>query len=148
MEDAGATVSDVDKAAVEAAIKELNGCKLGQYLDVSLIKTIGEESQKISRTYWPISITFEIPKELRGDGRTYAVIRVHNGKADVLKLVYFTTGRNGLSEEKKKRLSSGLVEWGKKGGRLRFGVALALIFLILFFYYCIGRKTSEDCRTV
>lgn len=206
VEDAGATVSDVDKAAVEAAIKELDGYKLGQYLDVSLIKTIGDESQKISRTYQPISITFEIPKELRGDGRTYAVIRVHNGKADVLNdtdsvsdtvtvdtdlfstyaivfydgaadtpeppvatgvktfagicaalgagalimfmLVYFTTGRNGLSEEKKKRLSSGLVEWGKKGGRLRFGVALALIFLILFFYYCIGRKTSEDCRTV
>lgn len=204
--DAGETVSDGDMAAAEAAIKELDGYKLGQYLDVSLIKEIGDESQILSRTYRPVRITFEVPKELRGDGRNYALVRVHNGETAVLKdmdtapdtvtvetdlfstyaivfydesgeapkppvatgvksfaavlfalgagallmlvFIYFTTGRNGLSEEKKRRIYTGLIAWGKKGKKLRSYIALALIFLILGYYYSIGRKTTEDCRTI
>lgn len=205
VEDAGESVPDADRTAVEEALKELSGCKLGQYLDVSLIKTVGKESQRISGTYRPVRITFEIPESLRGSGRVYSVIRVHNGEAAVLEdidsvpdtltietdcfstyaivfygeeggmteppatgakpiagicaafgaaalvifmLIYFTTGRNGLSEEKKTRIFNGLIAWGKSGKWLRAHIALALIFLILGFYYSIGRKTTEDCRTV
>lgn len=82
VEDATNNVSDEDKASVEAAI---GNNKLGQYLDVNLFKKIGdEEAKKIAETNRPITITFEIPENLRGDGRTYSVIRVHNEETTVL----------------------------------------------------------------
>ena len=82
--DASKTVPTADKEKVEVAINELDGYKLGQYLDLNLLKIIGSsEGVKITQTNKPIRIRFEIPKELRGKTK-YSVIRVHNGTATVL----------------------------------------------------------------
>lgn len=204
--DADNSVSEADRAAVT---KALNGYMPGQYLDISLILRTGTENRKITSTTERIAITFTIPDKLKPNSetdRTFAVIRVHDGKAEVLNdmdnddntitietdsfstyaivfydesgeapkppvatgvksfaavlfalgagallmlvFIYFTTGRNGLSEEKKRRIYTGLIAWGKKGKKLRSYIALALIFLILGYYYSIGRKTTEDCRTI
>ena len=84
VEDASDTVSAEDKGNVETAIGNLTNYKLGQYLDVILLKKIGEEQeQKITKTNAPIKVTFEIPAALRGKAE-YSVIRVHGGETGVL----------------------------------------------------------------
>ena len=84
VEDAAENISADDKGKVETAIGSLNGYKLGQYLEVTLLKKIGgDREQKIIETNAPIEITFEIPENLRGKAE-YSVIRVHNGTAAVL----------------------------------------------------------------
>ncbi len=54
------------------------------------------------------------------------------------------TGKNGMSEEEKERRFSKIIAWGKRGGKVRAAIALAVIFLLLSFYYGIGMKTSEN----
>lgn len=84
VEDGSDLASDEDKTAAEAALNGLSGYKLGQYLDVNLLKIIGSSQQKITKTDRMLTVTFEIPEALRSSGRTYKVIRIHNGKSDIL----------------------------------------------------------------
>lgn len=78
------TVSSSDKEAVESVA---NGYTVGEYIDVELLKQIGSsEWTNVRETKKPIRITVNIPKGLLGvDGRTFAIARVHNGKAELLK---------------------------------------------------------------
>ena len=85
VENAAENVSAEDKEKVEAEINGLYNYNLGQYLDITLLKKIGEDQeQKITETNAPITITFELPEGLRGKAE-YSVIRVHNGTATVLR---------------------------------------------------------------
>ena len=58
--------------------------KLGQYIDVNLLKLIGDSQEKITETKAPITVIFEVPEALRGEGRNYSVIRVHGDETTVL----------------------------------------------------------------
>ncbi len=86
VEDAGESISDADKAAVEEALEE--DYRIGQYLDISLFKVIGENRTQILETKQSIRITIDVPVGLKpADGaaeRTFSIIRVHNGEAVVL----------------------------------------------------------------
>lgn len=83
--DATESVPTDDKAKIEAAIGGLSGYKLGQYLDLNLLKIIGNsEGVRITQTNKPITVTFEIPAALRGKAE-YSVIRVHGGETEVLR---------------------------------------------------------------
>lgn len=84
IEDGTDSAPDDDKAKVETAISELSDYTIGQYLDVNLLKIIGNSQEKITETNVPITIMFELPEALRGEGRTYVVIRIHNGETAVL----------------------------------------------------------------
>mgnify|MGYP001094311235 CR=1 FL=1 len=85
VENATENVSAEDKEKVEAEINGLSDYNLGQYLDITLLKKIGEDQeQKITETNAPIMITFELSEGLRGKAE-YSVIRVHNGTATVLR---------------------------------------------------------------
>lgn len=82
--DATDNVSALDKTTVESKLVELKDYKLGQYLDVNLLKIIGDsEGIKITQTNSPITVTFEIPDGLKGKVR-YSVIRIHDDMVDVL----------------------------------------------------------------
>lgn len=84
VEDATSTVPADDRGKVETYIGNLTDHIFRQYLDVTLLKIIGEEQkQNITNTNKLITITFEIPEDLRGKAE-YSVIRVHNGTATVL----------------------------------------------------------------
>lgn len=56
-------------------------------------------------------------------------------------LLYFETGKNGMTEEKKDELVSNLIRWAKKGWLQRI-LALAAIFLLLTYYHSIGKRTE------
>ncbi|MCM1299740.1 MAG: hypothetical protein NC203_06935 [Firmicutes bacterium] len=83
VEDGTAKVPAEDKTNVEQAIGEMNDYKLGQYLDVELLKIIGGTQENIHETNSEITVTFEIPAALRGK-QSYSVIRIHNGETTVL----------------------------------------------------------------
>ena len=84
------TVSAEDKAAIDAKIKEAveNGVA-GQYLDISLLKKIGEAAaENVTATNAPVKISITIPESLKNTDtsktRTYEIIRVHGGVAEVI----------------------------------------------------------------
>lgn len=85
IQDGEATVSEEDKAAARQA---LQGRNVGQYLDVELYKLIEGRRTDITKTPEKVRIVITVPEALRnkdsGRTRTFVVIRVHDGKADLL----------------------------------------------------------------
>ncbi|WP_050637131.1 leucine-rich repeat domain-containing protein [Candidatus Stoquefichus sp. SB1] len=82
VDDASGQISIKDKTVVESVLGEM---KIGQYLDVSLLKIIDHEESRISQTRGIIRITIEIPESLRKANREFVMIRVHDGVATILK---------------------------------------------------------------
>ena len=85
-----ATVPNEHKTMVE---EKLGDNKLGMYLDVSLFKQVGEaDAQKVTTLNGEITVSFMVPEELRNKDtsvtRTYKVIRVHDGVAEEIDIVY------------------------------------------------------------
>ncbi len=78
-----------DKTAAGAEIERL-GAQLGAYLDLSLFKRIGSQvPEKIHDTKGSmITVVVEIPTALRNTNtslvRTFYIIRIHDGKAEIL----------------------------------------------------------------
>ena len=83
------TVPTGDKTEIEKEA-ETSGMKVGMYLDLSLLKQIGEsEAIAVHDTDGNmIKVTITVPEELRSTNpiikRTFYVVRVHNGETTVL----------------------------------------------------------------
>lgn len=86
VEDAADSVSSQDKALMN---REKGSYAIGQYLDISLFKVLGDNRDKIEQINGMIRITIAVPDELKNTSSTitreFAVIRVHNGEAVILK---------------------------------------------------------------
>ncbi len=192
------TVSESDGIAVREALDDF---EVWQYLDINLYKIIDGTRYKLTDTDRAVTVKIVIPEALRETGREYAVIRIHNGTAHVLKdldsdadTITFATdkfsvyafvckdkdvnadsplntgvesytsifiavgitsmsaamtfsligaGIGGMSEERKEKLYRKLIIWGKGGGKTRRLIALALIFLMLSYYYGIGKSAQR-----
>ncbi len=90
VKDIGQTVSSADKELIE---KTLDKNTVGLYLDITLTKQLGnEDAVKITETNGAVTITISVPENLRNTDatvmRTYKVIRVHEGKTEILDAVY------------------------------------------------------------
>lgn len=103
VEDMSERVDEAEKALVESVLQDW---RVGQYLDISLFKLIGEQRTQITETAGKIRITLAIPKSLRRMAGTagadstdpaeyadasgaaqqtfYAILRVHNGQIELL----------------------------------------------------------------
>lgn len=86
-------VSEEDKKAVEEKLAEFSsGKKAGMYLDIDLNVVIGNGNISVAETKKPIAIEVSVPDELintdANKTRKYSVLRVHNGKVDVLDVTY------------------------------------------------------------
>lgn len=82
-------IPQTDKAAIEDKVTSVlgEGAKV-QYLDVEIVlKADNEELGKLNKLKEEITITVAIPEELKAEGRTYKVIRNHNGEVTVLDTV-------------------------------------------------------------
>ena len=100
--DAGTKVDNDEKKAIE---KQLGDNSLGVFLDIELIKKIGSTEVEISETKGLVTITFEMPEELKNKDasvtRTYKVMRYHDGKVDVLDAKYDAkTGKLSFETDK------------------------------------------------
>ena len=90
IEDNSAAVSKEDKETVEKLLKEET---LGQYIDISVFKTIGSNPQtKVAETKGMIKISIKLPENLKNTDATkkreYYIVRVHDGVATKLDTVY------------------------------------------------------------
>lgn len=80
------SVSQADK---ELILSQLGGYTVGQYLDITLWKTVGNgEEKKVAETKQPMAVTITIPQSLRSQSekktRSFAMFRVHNGSVSLL----------------------------------------------------------------
>ena len=84
MKDQTSTVSDTDKTAVTAKLP--TNYVIGSYLDINLWKQVeGSTASKVTETVsGKVKIAFTIPTSLQKSGRTYKLIRLHDGEATVL----------------------------------------------------------------
>lgn len=84
-EEVGTGADTAEKKAIE---EKLGDKKVGAYLDIELIKKIGNITTNITATNSEISISFVVPDSLINTDtsvtREYFVIRNHNGKIEVL----------------------------------------------------------------
>ena len=85
----GAEAVTEEQKAIE---KELGNKKVGTFLEIDLAKKIGTTETAISETTGLITITFEIPEELKNADskvdRIYSIMRYHDGKVDKLATKY------------------------------------------------------------
>lgn len=82
-------IAQIEQNAIEEKVtSELGTDAKVQYLDVSIVLKAGdEELGTLNKLEEEITITVAIPEELKAEGRTYKVIRNHNGVVDVLDTV-------------------------------------------------------------
>lgn len=82
--DATDTAPAADKELIDNFLTSLEGYRRGQFLDINLIKEINGQQLTITQTNAPITITLDIPENLRAANREYFIIRVHDGEATLL----------------------------------------------------------------
>lgn len=75
------TPTEEDKAAIEKVLEEGT---TGLFLDVSIIKTVDGTESHVTDLSKPIRITVPIPADLLNSGRTFAVLRLHDGSVATL----------------------------------------------------------------
>lgn len=73
-------VSDDDKALIDTALSKEQ--HVGLILDITLIKTVNGTSEAVSEAKNPVSFSVSVPDSIIADGRTYSVVRIHDGKAE------------------------------------------------------------------
>ncbi|MCR4686221.1 MAG: hypothetical protein K5659_01500 [Lachnospiraceae bacterium] len=84
--DLGSNVSDEDKTLIDGAKGDYT---VGLYLDINLYKKVGNnDAVKVTETNGKVKVSVVIPENLRQDGRTFEIIRVHDGKASVINGTY------------------------------------------------------------
>ncbi len=205
VENVDSSVSEADKQTVQALVGDYI---VGEYLDIQLFKLIGADRTAILQTNGKIRIVIDVPDSLKagaGKTRTYAIMRVHDGAAELLSdldgaedtitietdkfstyvvvyretnngsvpdsepktgdtdpirlyatlamvaggaylLLYFEERKGGMTEQKKKEITAGIISWGRKGGRLRKIAAFAAVFAVLFYYHSIGKREDADWK--
>ena len=72
----------------------------------------------------------------------YATMAMIAGFAYLLEM--FKENIFGMTEKQKDDIVGRLIKWGKNKGRIRRGIALALIFGVLLYYHAIGKKVSKN----
>ena len=74
-----------EEATVSAAAQEA-GYLVGASYDITMEKKVDDkEAVQLSPTFYPVQFTLEIPKDLQKSDREYAMVRLHEGTAEVLK---------------------------------------------------------------
>lgn len=103
VQNANSTVSAEDKTLTESVLSD--GMTAEMFLDITLFKKIGTLQTAVTATNAPITITFEMPESListnKNVTREYFVIRVHNGKAEILDCAFDpATGKASFKTDK------------------------------------------------
>ena len=78
-----------EQELLEEALKELEGYKVGSFMDISLYKQVGDDKPAaLTELDEPIPVVVNVPKQLQNTSkyieRTYDVVRIHEGESTVL----------------------------------------------------------------
>ena len=115
------------------------GHKPLQYFDLTILKTMDGLTSKINETPVPLEIVIEVPDEIYAKGKTYSVLRLHQGTVTVLpdlddnpKTITFRTDRfssYAIAQEVVK--STTLVNWVVAGAAIAFGIAFSCLLILV-----------------
>lgn len=153
VKEVSSTVSAADKKAIEEKTANISGgFKSGMYIDLSVVKTIGGNSTKVTNLTAPVKVSITLPDSLintnGATNRQYKIVRIHEGQVDVLDAV-FDTATKQLSFYTD-RFSTYAVVYSdsasiapKTGDTVNMcGYVLILMFAVLMFVYA-GRKMRK-----
>lgn len=76
--------TDATQQEREALAAAADGAVLGRLLDISVIKIIDGAQTAVHSLRYPLKLTFAIPEDMKREGRTFSVIRLHDGTAEKL----------------------------------------------------------------
>ena len=153
--DIAVSLSGMDKpdAVSERIMKNAVGQKPVQYFDLTMLKSADGYTERVTELPTTMEVVIEIPDEYFEKGKTYSVLRIHNGELSVLpdldddpKTITFRTDRfSTYAIAKQVTSANNLVAWLVAGAALAFGVAMTC-FLILIAHqrkYVKARKHAH-----
>ena len=86
VKDMSDTVSQADKTVISDASGDYI---VSMYFDINLFKKVGNnDAVKVTETNGKVKVSILVPENLWKEGRTFEIIRVHNGVATVIKGIY------------------------------------------------------------
>ena len=86
IQDMSASVPQTDKTLIQNTSGDYT---VGLYLDINLFKKVGSsDATKVTETNGKVKASIVIPESLRKSGRTFEIIRVHDGVATVIAGTY------------------------------------------------------------
>jgi hypothetical protein len=100
---------------------------------------MGGNTEKITELPTTMEVVIEIPDDVYQKGKTYSVLRVHNGELTVLpdldddpKTITFRTDRfSSYAIAREVATANGLVTWLAVGALLAFGVAVTCLMILI-----------------
>ena len=147
------SLTDTDKTILPEKKKVIDsavGQKPLKYFDLTLMKMVGGTTTNIKQLNVPMEVIIQIPEEIYKSGRTYAILREHDGELSILpdldddpKTITFKTDRfssYAISEQKATAKDMAI--------RFMIGAIIALVialtcFVILVYHHAQMRRARR-----
>ncbi len=79
-------IDKTDKKIIDNFIKTLDKkVVIGSVLDIDFEKIVGTKTTKLTNLPFEVEINVDVPEAIKGKNKEFAIIRVHDGKATLLK---------------------------------------------------------------
>ncbi|MCR5687478.1 MAG: hypothetical protein K6G58_05610 [Lachnospiraceae bacterium] len=143
---------DPDEPSVRI-MKNAVGKKPMRYFDLTMLKSVDGNTEKVNELPTTMEVVIEVPQDIYKKGKTYSVLRVHDGELSVLpdldddpKTITFRTDRFSLYAIAQDVTSaSSLVAWLAAGAIISLGIALTCL-LILVEHHRRMRKRARGAK--
>ncbi len=144
--------ADVDEPT-KKIMRNAVGNKPLQYFDITMMKTLNGNTERIESLPEPMEVIIEVPDNIYKKNRKYSVLRVHNGELTVLpdldddpKTITFRTDRfSSYAIAEEMASSRDLVKWLAAGSIIALGVAITC-FCILIMHQAKMRRMRRKAR--
>lgn len=128
-------VDDATKRVMKSAV----GQKPVQYFDLTMLKSANGWTEKITELPSTMEVVIEVPDAVYKSGKTYSIIRVHNGQVSVLpdldndpKTVTFRTDKfSSYAIAREVATANGLIAWLVAGAAIAFGIAMSCMLILI-----------------
>ncbi len=150
--DISVSLTGLDNAddATKRIMKNAVGQKPLKYFDLTMLKSVDGNTERVTELPTTMEVVIEIPQEIYQEGKTYSVLRVHDGELTVLpdlddnpRTITFRTDRfSSYAISKEVATMSGVIGWLVGGAALALGVAITC-FLILVAHHRRMRKMKR-----
>ncbi len=144
---------DVPPAVEKVMKKNAVGQKPLQYFDLSMLKTVNGYTENVHEIGDTMEVVIEIPDDIYKPGKTYSILRVHDGEVKVLpdlddnpKTITFRTDRfSSYAIAEEVASARQMVIWFALGALIALLVGLTC-FLILILHQAKMRKERRRVR--
>ncbi len=133
------TGQEEEDGAIGRIMKNAVGKKPVKYFDLTMLKTIDGFTERVTELPTTMEVVIEIPDEVYEAGKTYSVLRVHNGELSVLpdldddpKTITFRTDRfSPYAIAKETTTPRSLIAWLAGGAIVALGVAVTCFIILV-----------------